>query len=582
MDAEKRSSFKDEIRRALIAHAVTPVFLVTLLCFFSIFFIWRHAIVTDTRRASADLAGDLDRSFSEGEALLDNVTGREIEMDELWRNADQQSLLYDQMYRYRQNCPAAAEFYLVDSLMRVAMSSNKTAVVYPKYGDVYWGVMREVAEHPDQCALYYDTQIRNNVIAGVDTVLCRPVRHRGQISGFALLQYGSQSLQSLINRHSVSGVVINEYGHVVASTIPVFTDSNGRVRKELTGSGSFFTMDGEDYFAASSPAIGGKLTVFALSQITTVQRLAFLGGSFLVLVFFFLILFIYASAKRIAEQKTKTIGQLLTAFEEAGSGNLDYCLDIRSNDEFETIGFSYEKLMGDMKRLIARNKEQAREAILSEIHQLESQFNPHFLYNTLETIRYMAMQDPAATDEMIVWLAGLLRYSVNSSIGSVQLKEDVCYTLNYLKIQKCRFGRAFNFVFEIQPEAARCYVPKLVLEPIIENCIKHGFERTGSLTVQVAAVVEDNRLLITVTDDGAGIPPDQLEKIRGWLRERKTEDGHIGLNNVNRRIWLMYGEDYGLAVDSTENAGTTVKITLPVCDAPTEGGCESNAASAAC
>ena len=86
-------------------------------------------------------------------------------------------------------------------------------MVYPKYGDVYWGVMREVAEHPDQCALYYDTQIRNNVIAGVDTVLCRPVRHRGQISGFALLQYGSQSLQSLINRHSVSGVVINEYGH---------------------------------------------------------------------------------------------------------------------------------------------------------------------------------------------------------------------------------------------------------------------------------------------------------------------------------------------------------------------------------
>jgi len=208
--------------------------------------------------------------------------------------------------------------------------------------------------------------------------------------------------------------------------------------------------------------------------------------------------------------------------------------------------------------------EEARQKAAAEVRQLESQFNPHFLFNTLETIKYMISLDPKAALKMITSLSALLRYSIGNHRAAVPLSEDLSYTQNYLLIQKYRFGERFEYDVALDPETANCLVPKLVIQPFIENALKYGFGARTKLTVRIRASLLDGSLVVVIYDDGPGMDPKQLDEIRRMLEGEHNETEHIGLYNVHRRIRLMYGEPYGLVVQSEPDAGTVIRIVMPV------------------
>jgi two-component system sensor histidine kinase YesM len=146
----------------------------------------------------------------------------------------------------------------------------------------------------------------------------------------------------------------------------------------------------------------------------------------------------------------------------------------------------------------------------------------------------------------------------------VTIKEDMEYTQNYLEIQKYRFGNRLNYILNVPEAVKECIVPKLVIQPIIENAIKYGFKDCQHLMVEMEISLYEEQLSIVIYNNGAGIQEDTLTEIRQRLDSKTNRSEHSGLYNVNRRIHLMYGDLYGLEIMSKENEGTVVKIILPV------------------
>jgi len=200
-----------------------------------------------------------------------------------------------------------------------------------------------------------------------------------------------------------------------------------------------------------------------------------------------------------------------------------------------------------------------------EIKHLEEQFNPHFVYNVMETVRYQISEDPETASEMLLSFASLMRYSVNYGHTKVLLETDVEYVNDYLLLQKARYNNCLLYDFDIPEELLECRVPKLLLQPVIENSIVHGYRAGRTLSIRVQAEHRDDALRFTVTDDGAGIPAGRLAKLRESFEHDLTNEyaAHVGLYNIQKVIRLTYGAPYGVQIESTEGQGTAVTLTIP-------------------
>lgn len=242
-----------------------------------------------------------------------------------------------------------------------------------------------------------------------------------------------------------------------------------------------------------------------------------------------------------------------------------------SNEMEETIQ-KFGTLI-DTQELISVSKKQ------SEYLALQNQINPHFLYNTLEGIRGEALSAGVTSiAEMTEALATFFRYTISNVENLVTLEDELTNIENYYIIQQYRFGERLSMSIVIDSKEERskilsCRLPKLTLQPIIENSINHGLERKlgkGSLKVKIE--MTQKRLIITISDDGLGFDEGRLKELNSELNSRSMQNvklntekkGGIALINVNSRIKLLFGEEYGIYIYSTPNVGTDVEITLPV------------------
>ena len=198
----------------------------------------------------------------------------------------------------------------------------------------------------------------------------------------------------------------------------------------------------------------------------------------------------------------------------------------------------------------------------AQIKYLQAQINPHFIYNTLDNIRYLIPADPQRAQQLIGRFIGILRYSINNTKHNVTVKDDLKYLQDYLVIQSTRFGANFSYEIGIDNACMEFIIPKLLLQPLLENSIKYGFQKKPRIHIRVRGWLGEDALYFTVEDNGGGVDETMLEQLRDILRSDEVNIEHNGLQNINRRIWLGYGGDSGLTIDSTEGEGFTVKLKL--------------------
>ncbi|MEY2196611.1 sensor histidine kinase [Neobacillus sp. BF23-41] len=218
-----------------------------------------------------------------------------------------------------------------------------------------------------------------------------------------------------------------------------------------------------------------------------------------------------------------------------------------------------------MKVLLSERKYKMQALELSVHH---SQLNPHFLFNTLETINWKVIsltKRPNEINEMIDNLATILRFSLDAKDNLVVLEDEIKHTKSYVDIQKIRHKDQFTCIWDYDADVGKYYIVKLFLQPLIENSLQHGMVDPGrKLSIKVKIKSSTKYLLVSVIDNGTGIEAERLEDIRTKLRSNYSSSNHIGLYNTNKRFQLTYGENYGITIRSKLGWGTIVAVKVPI------------------
>jgi len=257
--------------------------------------------------------------------------------------------------------------------------------------------------------------------------------------------------------------------------------------------------------------------------------------------------------------------QLVDKYREIGKGNFQVRFTNTGTSELDELAFTSQQMVESISRLNADIVEEQKKLAKEEIKALQHQINPHFLNNALHSIKALAVcGDMEAISTMATLLGKMLSYSVYNPYDMVELQQELLYVHNYVMIQNIRYDGLISYEMDYANEYGATLVPKLMIQPIVENAFQHGFRSHQPLIVTARVFAEGSVLKIQITNDGIGMEQADVDMLNEKLagNESPGDSKSVGLLNVNRRIKDIFGRDFGLQVDGL-NKGLTVTIRLP-------------------
>jgi len=380
-----------------------------------------------------------------------------------------------------------------------------------------------------------------------------------------------QSYKSLLDNPSEDIYICDDAGNIIShtdkkkigSTIK-FQPYAQNILNTRTSKGYFkFTEDVDKVAIYSTISSTGWKIIktipesYLYQEINRIQSEFLIGGIIYgVAIIIFLIYF--------SVRYTDPMMKMISVIKKVEQGDLSARTEISANDEVGQLGESLNNMIAEMSRLIDRLVKEEREKKEVELEALHAQINPHFLYNTLTTIKWMAkIQGNNSVSRAIVALIRLLRVSTNLGTDMITLKEELDYVENYIVIQKLKYNESINMQYDIEPSCLDVMMPKLILQPIVENSIIYGInEDHTDINIRISSYRKDEQLFIEISDDGPGIQPNIVEEILS-SKEDKKRFSKVGLNNINERIKLYYGKEYGLSIETKLGTGTKVIVKIP-------------------
>ena len=559
----QRQRMRDELRRAFVFYAMVPMLLLLALSAGLLYIYWAENISRRNEAALEQVSATLQQTIQSGLDASERLS-LQCDFDRLQQEESYKVAFYRQLYGFLNDAPAYRMFVVLDSEQNIVMSSRSQDPEFLYLSkDVFWGIVQRLWVEPYHAMhefISYDKKFGQPMDIAVGKAITEDEKIRGYV---IFVVSGSALLQEMVNPRA-NIVVEDAFGHTPLCTDYNFSlRVNNKLRPEFHQADGYVHYGAGDYYVGKASVLDGGATVYAISALGELRSylqqaaLVLLGGGALLL---FLILRI---SRRQARWQTRIIERIVDAFTAAKQGDLEYRLHIPESSELRVVGDSYNRMAQSLQALMHSNEEKTRAAVLLELRQLTSQFDPHFLYNTLGSIKFMITLDPQAASEMTMALSRLLRYSIRHASAQVPLQDDMQYLYDYLAIMQYRFGERFDYAIQLEPAAQTALVPKLCLQPVIENALKYGYEGREHLLVEVHITVAAGALSIVIHDDGCGMDAAQLAEIQRSLAQEEMPAAHSGLYNIHRRLQLLYGESAGLSIQSTPGGGTTVEMHLP-------------------
>ncbi|KAI4440252.1 sensor histidine kinase [Schaedlerella arabinosiphila] len=265
---------------------------------------------------------------------------------------------------------------------------------------------------------------------------------------------------------------------------------------------------------------------------------------------------------------TAPIRELSNAMKQVEQEKFDIEIQSRRKDEIGHLITSFHYMVGKIRQLICEVYQKKIEQKNAEIRALQAQINPHFLYNTLDSINWMLIErDEQDISDVVISLGEILRYAVGGQNHLVPLGSEARYIESYLFIQKNRLEDRLNYQWELAEDTLDVLVPRLIMQPIVENAVIHGIEplKKGGV-ILMKAWIEKEMLLIRVTDNGRGMNQEELEALREKI-SGTDEIENIGMRNIQRRMELTYGQEQAMEIQSVQGEGTTITLRMKVCRA---------------
>lgn len=550
---KKTTTFQENIRNTFISYAIIPSLI--LVCLAMLLFYWsrNYSIIHYNRQDNEQITHTLE--------AIENTWSTEVSnLCDLAKDEPTQKItdIYEIIYAADRSNRCSSQVYLLDdkgALIWNVEDADMDFLLQPEYQQ--WGILRMIRQQPETLSTY----IQNDFLCMGQGIL----DENGKFLGYLVAGIPGRECADILSGINRKYAITDEMGWIyLSNSTEYLSDEMGRFLWFDKKQDGFFTENNQHFYLTQNYILSGQIGVYTMTD--TDPKVHIMWWMILMIVVIFAIIGIvtYYSTRKVSAKYTQDVKLLADAFTSVENGEWNTSLTMDSTLEFQVIGKAFNKMIDSMHKQMEENKELALHAAFAQVKQLESQFNPHFLFNTLDNIRFMIHIDANAADKMITSLSKLLRYSIHDSGEEISVKEDMENIQSYFNILQIRYNKRFAYEVNIEESILDCMIPKLIMQPLVENAVKYGFTDRDKLTVKIKGYEKQGRLIFSCEDDGAGMTPQQLKDIRRRLQQKENKEGHLGLYNIHRRIQLMYGEEYGIFLESEIGQGVVVVLVLPV------------------
>lgn len=563
MKKPNNKSFSRDIQKLLLKYSAIPLLLIFIAIAVIMLSLYTYSIKRTTVQNANNAASLLEGSVS---AYLQKIA--ELANDEEIRQVaekEQQTLsVVEELYSFTNSQPVGATFYVLDAQGGCIIGSS---TILPSYLDVrppyYAGIMYQMTVFPDETILMLNNAGNTRRKAMVLSI-GRAIAMDGEVAGYLVFELDPNEVMDYISTSSAGELLVaDKYYTALLTSKNSYLDKYGKIAPGLRNASGIVKFNGAAYYVSRKGNETIELDVYAITDMKPFYySISVTAGLSLVLLLILLTLATLLS-RRMVSVEASAIDRQMADIQKMQTEGIYVPLESDRHSEFGSLEHAYGQLIDSIRKLVEANKQEVLMRKTAEIKQLESQFNPHFIFNSLEVIRGLIKIDPAAANRMILNFSKLLRYSIDATRKTVTLKEDMAYIDNYLSIIRERKVLDINYRIELEEGTESCMIPKLCLQSLVENSVKYAIGIQKTLMVTVSAFCRDGVLRLIVKDNGKGIEPELLEQIRETLKKPEIPEKYFGLYNVNRRIQLAYGDSYGIDIDSKPGEGTTVTVMLP-------------------
>ena len=565
------NQYRDYIRRSFFRYAFSILSLLFVLVTLCLLINIQWFSVGGNRHNNHKLAQLLDNQVAQYQQALEEFSS-DSRILEVFRGENQAANTEANrlLYGFSNSQTIRCTFILADCQGHILCSNlfegNKE--IFLK-SPVYQSMTEKLSREPEKI-LMAPSRLNYSSSQTGDLILGRSVMTEGRILGYLFFDMTDEQLYEAVREYPLDDVILTDrYDNLIftigrQSADPMEKYPAGKYRMDWQ-EGNAVKLNGKHYNVQKTLLPESALILYTLVSIEFQKSLITYGLLFLAAAGLLMVLFLIPITLKITKRHHFAVDELLRSVEEMGKGNMDYTLRSQVFDEFNALNDAFRRMVQQREELLTRNSELSERKRIMEIKQLEEQFNPHFIFNVLETLRYEISIDSAKASDMVLAFASLMRYSIYYGSSIVPLQTDIEYINDYLLLQKMRYNRRLTYHIDIPEELMECRIPKLLLQPVVENSLVHGMKDTPGISVTITASAEGRQLKLCVRDNGSGIEPQKLESLRQGLEQEDVYREHIGLYNSHRVVRLMYGPEYGLSIDSAPGMGTCVTITLP-CD----------------
>ena len=523
----------------------------------------QESLAQESHAQLAALGGALDDFRDACRDIARTLSDSTVVRSALRRGGEDSRTLYQVLFRTAESLRPYARFDIYD---RQGVCRYTTASTPPSgERDPGWGILWDAGQEEGLA-------LRAGEDGGL--VAAQAVRSRGgDILGYVTAQVEQEGFDRMFNGlYSAAGEVLLLDGRW--RTVYCSQPSQGRstvecLREQLLAGSPLTGVTGEyAFFAAQRPDTGFVLILQRPRPFTAlVLRSFYLVGAMVGVVCLLLCMW---CAWVLSRALSRPVHQLDEAMGEVERGRLDVRLETDRADELGRLSSRFNRMAAEYRLNLDRSVQRERELNRARLGMLQAQLNPHFLYNTLDAMKWLGVAHQApevaalATD-----LADILRFSISGE-ELVTLERELELLDRYLDIQLIRFEDRFTCEIDAADWLQSCLVPKLALQPLVENAIIHGVADRDDGYIKVQAVQEGDDLVLRVSDNGCGMAPEVLERLNSG--DKRIPGGHLGLYNTDSIIRLRFGAAYGLTARSVPGEGSCVSLRMPIqreeaCDA---------------
>lgn len=447
-------------------------------------------------------------------------------------------------------------------------SRSATRYVSPSYDFDSYFLLEELKESDRNFIVDYDDQLSYLSSAGIPAISYAgkifdiDAFPRKQVVGYFIINFPVSCVQE----------TFQEYFNGTNSEL-FYINNNNRILFSTSES-----KMGEIYQFPDDPAIftqnkyidiSGSQVVMQLDSRIPLQSISGIRDYFFIMLAIAIVavsVFTF-NLHRAMQQK---LDSLARSMRHVQNGDLSQRLPVTGTDEISQLSEQFNEMCNRLQRFISLNYIAETQKRMAQINALQAQINPHFLYNTIDGIRDKVLSSNGSNQEdiaeMLVMLARLFRYSADISENIVYLEDEIAYVESYLEMQHIRFGDAFHYDIQVDDGLYYMGIPKLILQPLIENAIVHGLCGREGGFVQIRVTAGNSNLILAIEDNGCGMPPEQVQQLNQYMQSEALDTDMrfgIGIKNVHDRIHLLFSGTSGIAVTSSQNVGTRIIISLP-------------------